>query len=77
MEDSFSWGLISSIYNPLPFKVVVTDVDKLVERMGQCFLSVVEEYTDKEWADNVSVLMKISSVTSQELLTFSRSMVYN
>ena len=53
------------------------DVDKLVERMGQCFLSVVEEYTDKEWADNLSVHMKISSVTSQKLLTFSRSMVYN
>ena len=53
------------------------DVDKLVERMGQCFLSVVEEYTDKEWADNLSVHMKISSVTSQKLLTFSRGMVYN
>ena len=53
------------------------DVDKLVERMGQCFLSVVEEYTDSEWADNLSVHMKISSVTSQKLLTFSRSMVYN
>ena len=106
-------GLISSIYNPLPFKVVVTDVvrgieeklvdiksmlcntsstglwlqnveseimsrvvsnfvaanapllpvhdsaivrekdvDKLVERMGQCFLSVVEEYTDRSGQTN-------------------------
>ena len=53
------------------------DVDKLVERMGQCFLSVVEEYTDKQWADDLSVHMKISSVTSQKLLTFSRGMVYN
>ena len=53
------------------------DVDTLVQSMGQCFLSVVEEYTDKEWADNLSVHMKISSVTSQKLLTFSRSMVYN
>ena len=51
------------------------DVDKLVERMGQCFLSVVEEYTDKEWADNLSVHMKISSVTSQKLLTFKRGCV--
>ena len=53
------------------------DVDKLVQRMGECFLSVVEEYTDKEWADRLSVHMKISSTKHQKLLTFSRSMVYN
>ncbi len=35
------------------------DVDKLVERMGQCFLSVVDEYTGSVWANNLSVHMKI------------------
>ena len=53
------------------------DVDTLVQSMGQCYLSVVEEYTDKEWADNLSVHMKISSVTSQKLLTFKGGAVYN
>ena len=53
------------------------DVDTLVQRMGECFLSVVEEYTDKEWADNLSVHMKISSTKHQKLLTFRRGMVYN
>ena len=53
------------------------DVDKLVQRMGECFLSVVEEYTDKQWADDLSVHMKISSTKHQKLLTFRRGMVYN
>ena len=53
------------------------DVDKLVQRMGECFLSVVEEYTDKQWADGLSVHMKISSTKHQKLLTFRRGMVYN
>ena len=53
------------------------DVDKLVQRMGECFLSVVEEYTDKQWADRLSVHMKISSTKHQKLLTFRRGMVYN
>ena len=46
------------------------DVDTLVQSMGKCYCEFVEEYTDSEWASNVSVLMKISSVTSQKLLTF-------
>ena len=53
------------------------DADKLVQRMGECFLSVVEEYTDKQWADGLSVHMKISSTKHQKLLTFRRGMVYN
>lgn len=46
------------------------DIDKLVERMGQCFLSVVEGYTDRQWADSLSVHMKISTKNSSRLLTF-------
>lgn len=48
------------------------DVDKLVQRMGQCYLSVVEEYTDSEWASNISVHMKMSTKTLSKLLTFKR-----
>jgi len=53
------------------------DVDTLVQSMGKYYCELVEEYTDSEWTSDISVLMKISSVTSQKLLTFSRSMVYN
>ena len=53
------------------------DVDKLVQRMGECFLSVVKGYTDRQWADSLSVHMKISSTKHQKLLTFRRGMVYN
>ena len=53
------------------------DVDKLVERMGQCFLSVVEGYTDRQWADSLSVHMKNSTKNSSNLLTFKGGVVYN
>ena len=53
------------------------DVDTLVQSMGKCYCELVEEYTDREWADNLSVHIKIISVTSQKLLTFKVGMVYN
>ncbi len=46
------------------------DVDKLVQRMGKYYCELVEEYTDSEWADNLSVHMKISTKNSSRLLTF-------
>jgi hypothetical protein len=48
------------------------DVDTLVQRMGQCYCEVVEEYTDSVWASNLSVHMKMSTTEHQKLLTFKR-----
>jgi hypothetical protein len=48
------------------------DVDKLVQRMGECYCEVVEEYTDSEWADGLSVHMKVSTKNSSTLLTIKR-----
>ena len=53
------------------------DVDTLVQSMGKYYCELVEEYTDSEWANNVSVLMKISTKNSSKLLTFKDGMVYN
>ena len=33
VKDSFSWGLISSIYIPFPFKVVVRDCVRILSRL--------------------------------------------
>ena len=52
------------------------DVDTLVQSMGKYYCELVEEYTDSEWANNVSVLMKISTKNSSKLLTFKGGMVY-
>ena len=46
------------------------DVDTLVQSMGKYYCELVEEYTDKEWADNLSVHMKIFTKSSSKLLTF-------
>ena len=53
------------------------DVDTLVQSMGKYYCELVEEYTDSEWANNVSVLMKISTKNSSKLLTFKGGVVYN
>ena len=53
------------------------DVDTLVQSMGKYYCELVEEYTDSEWANNVSVLMKISTKNSSKLLTFKGAVVYN
>jgi hypothetical protein len=53
------------------------DVDTLVQSMGECYLSVVEEYTDKQWADSLSVHMRMSTKTSSKLFVFKRGVVYD
>ena len=53
------------------------DVDTLVQSMGEYYCELVEEYTDNEWANNVSVLMKISTNSSSKVLTFKGGVVYN
>ena len=53
------------------------DVYTLVQSMGKYYCELVEEYTDSEWANNVSVLMKISTKNSSKLLTFKGGVVYN
>jgi hypothetical protein len=53
------------------------DVDKLVQMMGECYLSVVEEFTDRQWADSLSVHMKMSTKNSSKLFAFRRGMVYD
>jgi hypothetical protein len=46
------------------------DVDTLVQSMGKYYCELVEEYTDKQWASNISVLMKKSTKNSSKLFTF-------
>ena len=43
--------LLNDLYAYLGAVAIVRekDVDTLVQSMGQCFLSVVEEYTDSVW----------------------------
>ena len=53
------------------------DVDILVQSMGKYYCELVEEYTDSEWASDISVLMKISTKNSSKLLTFKGGVVYN
>jgi pyrroline-5-carboxylate reductase len=48
------------------------DAYKLVQRMGKYYCEVVEEYTDSEWADGLSVHMKVSTKNSSTLLTIKR-----
>jgi hypothetical protein len=51
------------------------DVDKLVQMMGECYLSVVEGYTDRQWADSLSVHMKMCTKNSSKLFTIKRSVL--
>jgi hypothetical protein len=51
------------------------DVDKLVQSMGKYYCELVEEYTDSEWASDISVLMRMSTTKHQKLLTFRRGVL--
>jgi hypothetical protein len=51
------------------------DVDKLLQMMGECYLSVVEGYTDRQWADSLSVHMKMCTKNSSKLFTIKRSVL--
>jgi hypothetical protein len=51
------------------------DVDKLVQSMGKYYCELVEEYTDSEWASDISVLMRMSTKNSSKLFVFKRGVL--